>query len=134
MGDYAESDLWRRREEGLKRDKAAAREIARLEKRAEKAEEDGDHAKADMLFEKAASVMPQLPLSEVPKVRGIAQRKDVTVTVIDKEKLKPGFLIADQKALEALAKKFDDPKLFLETVGEGSCRIQTKTSFAISGK
>ncbi len=116
MSDFTHAEVQRQREAQLELDKAAKVERERLERRAARAAEKGDEAKAEVLEESAAGTYaPAAP--EPTKAAGVHTRTTWRAEVFDKAKLIAaaaadpafrGFLQPNMPGLNAMARGFQE--------------------------
>lgn len=87
IGAYQQKVEDERRKAEAEAEDKANKERAKLEKRAESAEEKGQDEKADALREQAASVVAAVPAAPAVKVAGISSRETWTAEVTDIQKV-----------------------------------------------
>lgn len=108
-------------------------EAAALMARAENAESDARVTEAELVDTSLPSVAPAVIVAPppLPKVQGVSVRDKWTWTLLDKSKLKPEFLIPDEKAIGAAVRSLMERAE--DVVGAGSIRVE-KGAPTVSGR
>lgn len=117
----AELERRRREEEARLREEARQRaEVERLEQAAAM-ERAGLREEANALIEQPVEAPPVILADTRPRVEGVAIRSVWKFRVLDKTKLRPEFLIADEKAIGATVRSLKDAAVAV--VGPGSIEV-----------
>lgn len=87
------------REEARKADEKARREREKLEAEAAEAEAKGRSARAETLRDRAVSTVAAVPVTEAPKVSGIATSKAWKFRIVDALKVPDKYKLVDEKKI-----------------------------------
>lgn len=135
IGGYQyEQDKLRRAEEQRLAAEAQRRRQDELEAQAVELEAAGQHQEAEALVDEIIASPPPAPVVTIPKpkVEGITTAMVNKFEILDKLKLKPEFLIADEsrirKLVQALGKDAEG------VVGEGAIRVTQEAQVRVAGR
>lgn len=103
---YLNEEERKRREEEARVQEAQRKEAARLQKRSEKAAEQGKTEKAEELRERAEQTQIATPIipSTVPKVAGMVKRKIWKFKIVNASLIPREYLVPDEVAIGAVAR------------------------------
>ena len=120
---YSEQERIRREAAQREAEEARQREEARLLEEARQLEAQGDKQAAEEVFEEAVNVVaPVIVLpSTVPQIQGTSFRSVWKWELKDKSKLKPEFIIADEKGIGATVRAMHNTAEMI--CGTGAIRV-----------
>jgi hypothetical protein len=132
MGDFAHRESVRQREIEDAARRAAQEESDRLAlARAAQLERDGRHAEAKLVMDDAEDSVLPVFVAPAAKVEGVSMRDQFQFRIVDVSKLKPEFLLPDEKKIGAIVRSMG--RAALSIVGEGAIEVTTTKVVAAKG-